>query len=99
MVFLVVMYGCESWTIKKAECQRIDAFELCSGLSSLLQHHSSKASIGQHSALFMVQISYAYMTTRDTIALAIQTFIGKVIFLLFNMLSRLVVAFLIRNVF
>ena len=60
-------------------------------LKSLLQHHSSKASILWHSAFFTVQISHAYMTTGKTIALTRQTFVGKVMSLLFNMLSRLVI--------
>ena len=66
-------------------------------LKSLLQHHSSKASILQHSAIFMVQLSHLYMTTGKTIALTIWTFVGKVMSLLFNMLSRLVIAFLQRS--
>ena len=64
---------------------------------NLLQHHSSKASILWHSAFFMVQFSHPYMTTGKTIALTIRTFVGKIMFLLFNMLSRLVVDFLPRN--
>ena len=68
-------------------------------LKSLLQHHSSKASILQHSAFFIVQISYPYMTTGKTIALIRQTFVGKVMSLLLNMLSRLVITFLPRSVF
>ena len=64
---------------------------------SLLQHHSSKASILQGSAFFTVQLSHPYMTTGKTIALTTWTFIGKVISLLFNMLSRLVIAFLPRS--
>ena len=60
-------------------------------LKSLLQHHSSKAPILQCSAFFIVQFSHAYMTTRKTIALTRQTFVGKVMSLLFNMLSRLVI--------
>ena len=63
-------------------------------LKSLLQHHSSKASILRHSAFFIVQFSYLYMTTGKTITLTRWTFVGKVISLLFNMLSRLVIAFL-----
>ena len=59
-------------------------------LWSLLQHHSSKASIFQHSAFFMVQLSHPYMTTGKTIVLTIQTFVGKVLSLLFNTLSRFV---------
>ena len=66
-------------------------------LKSLLQHHSSKASILQHSAFFMVQVSQPYMTTGKTIALTRWTFVGKVISLLFNMLSRLIIAFLPRS--
>ena len=62
-------------------------------LKGLLQHHSSKASILQCSTFFIVQISHPYMTTGKTIALTRQTFVGKVMSLLFNMLSRLVVAF------
>ena len=66
-------------------------------LRSLLQHHSSKASILWCSAFFMVQLSHPYMTTGKTIALTIQTFVGKVMSLLFNMLSRFVRAFLPRS--
>ena len=72
MVFLLVMNGCESWTVKKAECRRIDAF-------------------------FTVQFSHSYMTTGKTIALTRRTFVDKVISLLFNMLSRLVITFLPRS--
>ena len=64
---------------------------------SLLQHHSSKASILQRSAFFIVQLSYSYMTTGKTIALIRWTFFGKVMSLLFNMLSRLVIVFLPRS--
>ena len=66
-------------------------------LKSLLQHHSSKASILQCSAFFTVQLSHPYMTTGKTIALSRWTFVGKVISLLFNMLSRLVITFLPRS--
>ena len=66
-------------------------------LKSLLQHHSSKASILQLSAFFIVQLSHPYITTRKTIALTRWTFVGKVIFLVFNMLSRLVIIFLPRS--
>ena len=66
-------------------------------LKSLLQHHSSKASILQHSAFFTVQLSYPYTTTGKTIALTRWTFVGKVMSLLFNMLSRLVIDFLPRS--
>ena len=66
-------------------------------LKNLLQHYSSKASILQHSAFFIVQLSRPYMTTGKTIALTRRTFVGKVMSLLFNMLSRLVIAFLPRT--
>src|SRR5574341_979209 len=66
-------------------------------LKSLLQHHSSKASILQCSAFFMVQLSHPYMTTGKTIALTRQTFVGRVMSLLFNMLSRLVITLLPRS--
>ena len=66
-------------------------------LKSLLQHHSSKASILQHSAFFMVQLSHPYMTTGKIIALTRWTFVDKVMSLLFNMLSRLVITFLPRS--
>ena len=66
-------------------------------LKSLLQHHSSKASILRRSATFTVQLSHPYMTTGKTIALTRQTFVGKVMSLLFNMLSRLVKTFLPRS--
>ena len=68
-------------------------------LKSLLQHHSSKALILRHSAFFTVQLSHPYMTTGKTIALTRWTFVGKVMSLLFNMLSRLVISFLPRSVF
>ena len=66
-------------------------------LKSLLQHHSSKASILRCSAVFTVQLSHPYMTTGKTIALTRQTFVGKVMSLLLNMLSRLVITFLPRS--
>ena len=66
-------------------------------LKSLLQYHSSKASILQHSAFFTVQLSHPYMTTGKTIDLTRRTFVGKVMSLLFNMLSRLVITFLPGN--
>ena len=66
-------------------------------LKSLLQHHSSKASILRYSAFFMVQLSHTYMTTGKTIALTIQTFVSKEMFLLFNTLSRFVITFLPRS--
>ena len=66
-------------------------------LKSLLQHHSSKASVLSHSAFFIVQLSHPYMTTRKTIALTIWIFVGKVMSLLLNILSRFVIAFLQRR--
>ena len=69
-----------------------DLFRVQGTLKSLLQHHSSKASILQHSAFFIVQLSYPYMTTGKITALTRQTFVSKVMSLLFNMLSRLVIA-------
>ena len=114
------MYGCESWTIKKSECQSIGVSASASvlpmntqewsplewtgwislqskGLKSLLQQHSSKASILWHSAFFIGQLPHPYMTTGKTIALTRRTFVGKVMSLLFNMLSRLVITFLPRS--
>jgi len=79
---------------------RIDWLDLLAvqgTLKSLLQHHNSKASILWHSAYFIVQLSHPYMTTGKPIALTRWTFVGKVMSLLFNMLSRLVIAFLIRS--
>ena len=79
---------------------RIDWFDILAvqeTLKSLLQHHSSKASILQRSASFMVQLSHPYMTTEKTIALTIWTFVSKVMYLLFNTLSRFVIAFLPRS--
>ena len=79
---------------------RVDWFDLLAfqgTLKSLLQHHNLKASILQHSAFFMVQLSHLYMTTGKAIALTIQTFVSKVISLLFNTLSRCVIAFLPRS--
>ena len=69
----------------------LDLLAVQGTLKSLLQHHSSKASILQHSAFFTVQLSHPYMTTGKTIALTRQTFVGKVMSLLLNMLSRLVI--------
>ena len=75
----------------------LDLLAVQGTLKSLLQHHSSKASILRRSAFFIVQLSYPYMTTGKTIALTRQTFVGKVMSLLFNMLSRLVIVFLPRS--
>ena len=74
----------------------VDLLAVQGTLKSLLQHHSSKASILQCSALFIVQLSHPYMTTGKTIALTRQTFVGKVMSLLFNMLSRLLLLLLSR---
>ena len=79
---------------------RMDWFDILTvrgTLKSLLQHHSSKASILWCSSFFIVQVSHPYMTTGKAIALTRQTFVGKVISLLFNMLSRLVITFLPRS--
>jgi hypothetical protein len=70
-----------------------DLFAVQGTLKSLLQHHSSKASVLQHSAFFMVQLSHPYLTTRKTIALTRWTWVGKVMSLLFSMLSMFVIAF------
>ena len=78
---------------------RLDLLAVQGILKSLLQHHSSKASISQCSAFFIVQLSHPYMTTGKTIALTRWTFIDKVRSLLFNMLSRLLITFLPRSVF
>ena len=75
----------------------LDLLAVQGTLNSLLQHHSSKASILWHSVFFMVQLSHPYMTTGETIALTRSTFVGKVISLLLNMLSRLVIVFLTRS--
>ena len=75
----------------------LDLLAVKGTLKSLLQYHSSKASILQHSAFFIVQLSHPYMTAGKTIALTRQTFVGKVMSLLFNMLYRLVITFLPRS--
>ena len=75
----------------------LDLLAVQGTLKSLLQHHSSKASILRHSAFFIVQLSHPYMATGKTIALTRRTFVGKVMSLLLNMLSRLVIAFLPRS--
>ena len=79
---------------------RTDQFDLLAvqgTLKSLFQHYSLKASILWHSAFFIVQLSHPFMTTGKTIALTIRNFVGKVMALLFNMLSRLIIAFLLRS--
>ena len=81
-------------------CFRMDWLDLLAvqgTLKSLLQHHSSKASILWHSAFFIVQLSHPYVTTGKTIAVTRQTFVSKVMSLLFNMMSRSVIAFLPRS--
>ena len=75
----------------------MDLLEVQGTLKSLLQHHSSKVSILWHSAFFVVQLSHPCMSTRKTIALTRQTFVGKVMSLLLNMLSRLVITFLSKS--
>uniref|UniRef100_A0AC11DFR9 Uncharacterized protein n=1 Tax=Ovis aries TaxID=9940 RepID=A0AC11DFR9_SHEEP len=75
----------------------LDLLAVQGTLKSLLQHHSSKASIFRHSAFFIVQLSHPNMTTGKTIALTRPTFVGKVMSLLFNMLSRLVLTFFPRS--
>ena len=77
----------------------LDLLAVQGTLKSLLQHHSSKASILLHLAFFVIQLSHPYMTTGKTIGLTRWTFVGKVMSLLFNMLSRLVITFLPRSVF
>ena len=72
----------------------LDLLAVQGTLKSLLQHHSSKASILRHSSFFIVQLSHPYVTTGKTIALTRRTFIGRVMSLLFNKLSRLVITFL-----
>ena len=75
----------------------LDLLAVQGTLKSLLPHHSSKPSILQHSTFFMVQLSHPYMTTGKTIALTRRTFVGKVMSLLFNMLSKLVITFLPKS--
>ena len=75
----------------------LDLLAVQGTLKSLFQHHSSKASILQHSAFFIVKLSHPYMTTGKTKAMTRRTFVGKVMSLLFNMLARLVITFLPRN--
>ena len=76
---------------------RLDLLAVQGTLKSLLQHHSSKASIFRCSAFFIVQLSHPYMTTGKTTALTRWTFVGKVMSLLFNILSRLLITFLLRS--
>ena len=87
----------EYWGLISFRMDWLDLLAVQGTLKSLLQHHSSKASTLRHSAFFIVQLSYPYMTTGKTIALTRRTFVGIVMSLLFNMLSRLVKAFLPRS--
>ena len=87
----------ENWGLISFRMDCLDLLAVQGTLKSLLQHHSSKASILQHSGLFTVQHSHPYMTTGKTIALTRWTFVDKVMSLLFNMLSRLVITFLPRS--
>ena len=75
----------------------MDDLDVQGAVKNLLQHHSSKASVLQHSALFIVQLSHPYISTGKTIALTRRTFVGKIMSQLFNMLSRLVITFLPRS--
>ena len=76
---------------------RLDLLAVQGILKSLLQHHSSKASILQHSTFFIIQLSHPYITTGKTLALTRWIFVGKAMALFFNMLSKLIIAFLPRN--
>ena len=87
----------ECWGLISFRMDWLDLLAFQGTLKSLLQHHSSKASVLRCSAFFIVQLSHPYMTTGKTIALTRQTFVGKVMSLLFNMLSRLVITFLPRS--
>ena len=91
----------QSFSVNIQVCVTLGLIDLISllskGLSSLLQHHSLKASVLEHSAFFIVQLSHVYMTTGKAIALTPGTFVSKVMSLLFNMLSRFVTAFLPRS--
>ena len=82
----------EYWGLISFRMDWLDILAVQETLKNLLQHHSSKSSILQHSAFFMVQLSHPYMTAGKTIALTTWTFVGKVMSLLFNMLSRIVIA-------
>ena len=87
----------EHWGLISFRMDWVDLLAVQGTLKSLLQHHSSKTSILQCSAFFVVQLSHPYMTTGKTIALTRRTFVDKVMSLLFNMLSRLVITFLPRS--
>ena len=95
-----VQYGADHPCSRYGISFRMDWLDLLAvqgTLKSLLQHHSSIASILWHSAFFIVQLSYPYMTTGNTIALTRRTFVDKVMSLLFNMLSRLVITYLLKG--
>ena len=92
----VLPMNIQDWSIS-FRMDWLDLLAVQRTLKSLLQHQSSKASILWHSAFFIVQLSHPYMTTGKTTALTRQTFIGKIMFLLFNKVSRLGIAFLPRN--
>ena len=94
--FSVIPYNERSGLIS-FRMDRLDLLAVQGTLKSLLQHHSLKASIPRHSAFFIVQLLYPYMTIGNTIALTRQTFVGKVMSMLLNMLSRLVITFLPRS--
>ena len=83
--------------LTSSRSDRFDVLAVRGTVKSLVQHHSSKASILLSSAVSMVQLSHPYVTTGKTVALSRQTLVGKVMSLLFNVLSRLVIAFLPRN--
>ena len=87
----------EYWVLISLRMDWLDLLAVQGTLKSLLQHHSSKTSILQHSTFFIVQLSHPYMTTGKTIALTRRTFVGKVMSLLFNTFSRFVIAFLPRS--
>ena len=92
-----ISHSNEYWGLISFRMDWFGLFAVQGTLKSLLQHHSSKASVLQHSAFFIVQLSHPYMTTGKITALTRQTFLGKVMSLLFNMLSRLVITFLLRS--
>ena len=94
--FSISPFSESSWLIS-FRMDWLDLLVVQATLKSLLQHHSSKASVLWHSAFFIVQLSHPYMTTGKTIALTRRTFVDKVISLLFNILSRLVITFLPRS--
>ena len=87
----------EYWVLISLRMDWLDLLAVQGTLKSLLQHHSSKASILRHSTFFIVQLSHPYMTTGKTIALTRKTFVGKVMSLLLNILSRLVITFLSKS--